>query len=108
MTDNRAKAMPAASQATNGDTAHLQALLDDRLAEIRRQVDENRRIRALNDTLRVERDALRAERDRLAAALRDLADRCDRAELADGSSLDTTQAHAALGDLDHVEPEETP
>jgi hypothetical protein len=37
-----------------------------------------------------------------------LADRCDRAELADGSSLDTTQAHAALGDLDHVEPEETP
>jgi hypothetical protein len=100
MTDNRAKAMPAASQATNGDTAHLQALLDDRLAEIRRQVTENRRIRALNDTLR-------AERDRLAAALRDLAYRCDRAELADGSSLDTTQAHAALGDLDHVEPEET-
>jgi hypothetical protein len=85
MTDNRAKAMPAASQATNGDTAHLQALLDDRLAA-----------------------ALRAERDRLAAALRDLADRCDRAELADWSSLDTTQAHAALGDLDHVEPEETP
>jgi ketol-acid reductoisomerase len=46
------------------DITHLQALLDDRLAEIRRQVTENRRVRALNDDLRKQRDFLVDEYER--------------------------------------------
>lgn len=88
----------------SGDAAHLQALLDDRLAEIRRQVTENRRVRAANELLRADLAATKADRDRLLAALRDLADRCDRAPLADGSNIDTTAARAALGELTYPEP----
>ncbi len=40
----------------------------------------------------------------LATAARELADRCDRAELADGSSPDTLGVRAALGDLDEQAP----
>lgn len=102
----------------SGDAAHLQALLDDRLAEIRRQVTENRRVRAMNETLRATIEAQSAVianlRDKVGMArvresiicseLRNLVDRCDCAPLADGSNIDTAAARAALGELTHPEP----
>jgi hypothetical protein len=39
---------------------------------------------------------------KLEAALRGLVERCDRSELADGSSLDTLAEHALLGDFDDL------
>lgn len=40
------------------------------------------------------------ELERLRTALRNLVDRCDTTELADGSNIDTVEGHAALGDFE--------
>lgn len=52
---------PAANDTANSETTHLQRLLDDRLHELRMQITENRRVRALNDTLRAQIVTLHAE-----------------------------------------------
>jgi regulator of replication initiation timing len=83
------------------EATHLQALLDDRLAEIRRQVTENRRVRAANEELRKALDQMALERDRARQVLLRLVNRCDTTELADGSSICTLEAHALL----HPDPD---
>lgn len=51
--------------------------------------------------LRLKKDAATARAERLETELRNLTPRCDGAEgvRADGSNIDTTGAHAALGDF---------
>lgn len=51
------------------------------------------------DDVRKERDKERGVVAELRAALTDLVARCDRSELADGTSIDTLTAHVALGHI---------
>lgn len=57
------------------------------------------RVQVALSTAEARVEELEGEVARIRAALTDLVDRCDRSELADGTSIDTLTAHVALGHI---------
>lgn len=63
------------------------------------QMSDADRVQVALSTAEARVEELEGEVVRLWSALTDLVDRCDRSELADGTSIDTLTAHVALGHI---------